>query len=65
MARWVLGCPFCDKEFTHTEIAEPRRLEDYYFQAKPKFPDGGLRIDCPNCKKASVFQSHQLIYRAD
>jgi phage FluMu protein Com len=32
--------------------------------AKPEFPAAGLKIKCPNCKKSSVYQPHQLMYRA-
>ncbi len=66
MARWVLGCPKCNVDFTHAEISPDDRLPDPFLRnpAKPEFPTGGLTIMCPNCGKASVYQRHQLIYRA-
>jgi hypothetical protein len=67
MPRWVLGCPECNRDFTHTEIpADPKRRSFDRFlgtEAKPEFPQGGLRIECPNCKKTSIFQRYQLVYR--
>ena len=64
MARWVLECPSCKKEFTHSQIEENLKLADYYIVPKPEFPIGGLQMECPNCKKASAFQRQHLAYRA-
>jgi endogenous inhibitor of DNA gyrase (YacG/DUF329 family) len=64
MPRWVLYCPICEKEFTHSNI-ERRNPEDYYIDPKPEFPAEGLSVECPNCKKSSVYRRHQLVYRAD
>lgn len=67
MARWVLFCPVCNKDFTHSEIPESGShftdpfLGDFI---KPEFPEGGLRVVCPNCRSTSVYQRYQLIYRA-
>ena len=66
MARWVLGCPECNKYFTHSEIlADSNRsmLDSFVNIPKPEFPKGGLKMECPNCKKTSLFQRHELIYR--
>jgi hypothetical protein len=62
MARWVLNCPQCEAEFTHSKIGD-QRLVDYYLPAKPGFPKEGLAMECPNCHKSSVFYRHQLAYR--
>jgi hypothetical protein len=63
MPRWVLNCPECHSDFAHSDV-EDARLEDYLFPAKPEFPVDGLRVECPHCHRASLFQRHQLIYRA-
>jgi hypothetical protein len=34
------------------------------FTTKPEFPKDGLSMPCPSCKEVSVYQRHQLIYRA-
>jgi endogenous inhibitor of DNA gyrase (YacG/DUF329 family) len=67
MARWVLDCPNCNKEFTHTNINDRgSALRDPFTspEAKPEFPDGGLSVVCPNCKNTSVYQRYQLTYQA-
>jgi endogenous inhibitor of DNA gyrase (YacG/DUF329 family) len=64
MSRWVLNCPDCHEDFTHTEIAKTK-LEDYFFDRKPEFPVDGLSMECPNCHKTSLFQRHELTYRAN
>jgi hypothetical protein len=67
MARWVLDCPHCDKYFTHSEIPDSSSfVRDSFTQTetKPVFPDGGLKLVCPNCNGTSVYKRHQLIYQA-
>jgi endogenous inhibitor of DNA gyrase (YacG/DUF329 family) len=67
MARWVLGCPDCGKDFTHSEIPESSSfIPDPFIGSavKPEFPVGGQSIACPNCKSTSVYERHQLIYEA-
>jgi endogenous inhibitor of DNA gyrase (YacG/DUF329 family) len=67
MARWTLSCPECNKDFTHSQIvsSETNALRNpFVFEEKPLFPTGGQSIECPNCKKSSTYQRHQLIYRA-
>ena len=67
MARWVLGCPECKQDFTHSEITpEQERQEfDSFLNSinKPQFPASGLELECPNCRHKSVYYRHQLIYR--
>ena len=65
MPRWVLNCPQCLTDFTHSEFVKDSTLEDYYLPAKPEFPTGGLNAECPNCKKTSMFQQYQLVFRED
>lgn len=65
MAHWALTCPSCKKNFVHSQI-EKRGIEDYFLpEKKPKFPEDGLSIECPNCHATSVYQAHELFYRAD
>ena len=67
MTRWVLICPSCNEEFTHSEKVidtDNLKLGDSYKVPKPVFPMSGLEIECPNCGKVSVFQRQQLEYRA-
>lgn len=64
MPRWVLRCPSCQNEFTYTKI-QRHKLEDYYLEPKPDFPQQGESVRCPNCNSASIYSRHQLTYRAD
>lgn len=67
MARWVLNCPRCKREFVHRDIpADFSTVRDPFvgFATKPEFPKGGLTMLCPNCKEAALYQRHQLVYRA-
>jgi len=66
VARWILDCPNCKGDFTHTEISPNDRLPDTFLRStpKPEFPTGGLTITCPNCGNTSVYQRHQLIYQS-
>jgi hypothetical protein len=68
MARWVLGCPLCKKDFTHSQIPEGSRawLGDPFawLGDKPVFPNEGLPLVCPNCQKPSVYKRTELVYRA-
>jgi endogenous inhibitor of DNA gyrase (YacG/DUF329 family) len=67
MARWVLNCPHCKQEFTHSEIsARASSLPDPFLAGspiKPEFPKDGQSVACPNCTKPSVYQRYQLIHR--
>jgi hypothetical protein len=68
MARWVLGCPDCKEDFTHSqvEIRSQTSVQDPFswLGDKPEFPTSGLMLECPNCKKTSVYRRTQLTYRA-
>jgi len=61
MPRWVLTCPECHKEFTHSNIAH----ESSWWDEKPEMSPAGDSIECPNCKKTSTYRRYQLIYRKD
>jgi hypothetical protein len=64
--RWVLGCPECDREFTHSEIdasRTPSSLDPFaWIGDKPAIPDAGVRLECPHCKKTSLYKRYQLVY---
>jgi hypothetical protein len=65
MPRWVLDCPECNAKFTHTELiaTESVPANDVLRVApKPEFPEGGLELECPNCKVMSAFQRRELIF---
>jgi hypothetical protein len=68
MARWVLGCPECKVDFTHSQIDPVTRasLQDPFawLGDKPEFPTAGLVLECPNCRTTSVYKRTQLTYRA-
>jgi hypothetical protein len=63
MPRWVVTCPQCAYEFTHTEISAEAfdQADRDPFHVLPK-PSGGART-CPNCKTESKFERRQLYYR--
>jgi uncharacterized C2H2 Zn-finger protein len=65
MARWVLDCPRCGKEFTHSKVEDKGFALGDWPEPKPEFPDGGQSLDCPNCQNTSLYQRHQLTYRAN
>ena len=65
MAHWILYCPGCMSEITHSEIGEPHGLEDLVlWPLKPNIPDSGATLGCPSCLKDFVFRRHNLTYRA-
>ena len=68
MPRWVLGCPGCSQEFTHSEIEMEHGkavLDPFaWLLDKPVLPDAGVKLECPHCQKVSVYKRYQLTYRA-
>lgn len=68
MPRWVLGCPDCGEEFTHSEADTEYRsplLDSFaWIGNKPEMPKAGVSLKCPNCSKVTVYKRHQLTYRA-
>jgi phage FluMu protein Com len=62
--RWVVTCSHCQKTFAHSEIPEPRGLEDYYLPAKPEVPPDGQTLQCPHCKEVDAYQRSDLRYEA-
>jgi endogenous inhibitor of DNA gyrase (YacG/DUF329 family) len=64
MPRWILNCPECQEEFTHSEVRESLHGISWWDE-KPELPESGIQLECPNCKKTSAYQRYQLIYRKD
>ena len=60
------GMPRMRKEFFHSEVSSNSSLFDPFAGAavKPEFPNGGQSVPCPYCGQPSIYQRHQLIYRA-
>lgn len=64
MPRWVLNCPTCREDFTHSQ-SERRTLDDWYLDKKPEFPREGRELQCPNCQTSTWFEKAQLRYLGD
>ena len=66
MPQSVLNCQHCHKPVTHGEINLAFLASyDPLWAPKPDFPEGGLRMMCPNCKKTSTYQRYELMYTRD
>ena len=66
MPQNVLNCQHCHKPVTHHEINLASLASyDPLWDPKPDFPEGGLRMMCPNCKKSSTYQRHELMSTHD
>lgn len=69
MARWVLGCPKCKQDFTHSEIkldSQPSFQDPFaWLGEKPKFPSAGVTLECPSCRTSSIYTRSELVYRPD
>ena len=65
MPQWVLNCSNCHKVFTHSKInPRPETIPyDPLWPTKPDFPNGGLKLACPNCRTPAVYQRFELMYR--
>jgi len=67
MPRWIVRCPECEKEFTHTPIGKTLggMRDPFASPPKPEIPEDGSEMTCPACNKASTFRGFDLRYRAD
>ena len=66
MPQCVLNCQHCHKPVTRGEINLASLASyDPLWAPKPDFPEGGLRMMCPNCKKPSIYQRYELMYARD
>src|SRR5207245_2309887 len=65
-ARWIVTCPKCKKEFTHTDIRAmatgvgTRNL--FVSLQKPTMPEGGTELKCQHCGKPSTYRRFDLLY---
>jgi len=65
MPHWVLACKHCGRDFPHSEInAGLVRLDvnPSGWVDKPIFPEGGQRMECPNCHETAIYQRYMLRY---
>jgi endogenous inhibitor of DNA gyrase (YacG/DUF329 family) len=63
--RWVVSCPECKHEFIFKPIDQPEAetRDPFASPPKPKIPEGGEPLNCPNCNKPSTYGSFDLRYR--
>jgi uncharacterized C2H2 Zn-finger protein len=64
MPTWTLSCPHCTRSFEHSKI-EVKKMVDYLWPEKPKFPEGGSDIKCPHCGQVAKYQRTDLLYKLD
>ena len=64
MPQWIVCCPNCMRQITHSEIRKRPTLEDLLFgPPKPTIPGSGNTLSCRSCHKDFVFHRHNLTYR--
>jgi len=65
---WVLDCPECQQSYVYAKIAVERFSDadtnPFVWPLKPKFSSEGFSLECPNCKKTSIYTSSNLRYRS-
>jgi endogenous inhibitor of DNA gyrase (YacG/DUF329 family) len=63
--RWVVSCPECGHELTHTPISELAggTRDPFASPPKPAIPDGGSQLKCSNCDKSATYLMSDLRYR--
>jgi predicted nucleic-acid-binding Zn-ribbon protein len=64
--RWVVSCPDCKEEFTHTEIraiVSGLSRDPFASPPKPTIPEDGTELQCRNCGKTSTYKASDLRYR--
>jgi DNA-directed RNA polymerase subunit RPC12/RpoP len=61
MASWALKCSNCGEMFTHSPI--PDDITNYFWPAKPSFPQDGMKLDCPHCGQNANYQASDLTYQ--
>ncbi len=67
MPRWMITCPQCNYEFSHSEIPATtiqQSLRDPFgIVPKPLLAPDGDKRSYPNCKNESVYHQFNLIYQ--
>jgi hypothetical protein len=63
MPSWILCCPHCNSDFTHSEIIETAQL-DVLSQLLPVKPliAGTQQMECPSCHKTVNYTRYDLRY---
>jgi len=61
MAQWVVSCPACNREFTHTEIQDGGMRDAFLWPAKPKLDADSVK-ECPHCHATTAFLLADLTY---
>jgi len=65
MPRWIVSCPDCKEEFTHSEIKAELHRDPFTSPPKPTLPQEGIKQECPKCHKTAVYRAFELRYRAN
>jgi DNA-directed RNA polymerase subunit RPC12/RpoP len=61
VAYWTLTCGNCGSNFVHSLIEDDSVL-NFLFPSKPKFPDSGSELECPNCRRKTIYKRTDLTY---
>jgi hypothetical protein len=64
MPSWILQCPHCNDSFAHSPIRAQTYLESV-LPVRPKVPESGSQIRCPNCEQEFSYRSSDLTYQRD
>jgi predicted RNA-binding Zn-ribbon protein involved in translation (DUF1610 family) len=66
MPRWIVDCPECGREFTHTLISRLGFARDPFASPpKAELSASGTDLKCPNCGETSTYKGVDLRYSAD
>lgn len=65
MSRWIVDCPECGREFTHTLIGQGFERDPFASPLKPDLTASGAELKCPNCGETSTYKALDLRYRAN
>jgi predicted nucleic-acid-binding Zn-ribbon protein len=63
VAKWVLSCPKCKREFEYSQIAD-LGMAWLVLAPKPEFHPTGNTCVCPNCGYSAIYFRNDLFYRA-
>jgi endogenous inhibitor of DNA gyrase (YacG/DUF329 family) len=67
MPRWIIECPKCQKQFTHSEISKTigGAIHDpFAFPSRPITPEDA-ELKCPHCNESSRYKFFDLRYQRD
>jgi hypothetical protein len=60
MAKWLLGCKNCKRDFEYSQIGDT--LANLYLPEKPEFPLQGLELECPHCNTKGIYYRRDLAF---